>query len=83
MYRDYSIANLSSFGYSVVMKVGDTAKDAQEGLNVGALTIITLEGTQTREQLERTAGMPNYFVNKTRDILQLINDKQIVLQPYK
>src|SRR3989338_6864199 len=40
-----------SFDYSVVLKVGDTVEDIQEGKNVGATTIAVVSGTQTLETL--------------------------------
>ena len=69
------------FDYSVVMKVGDTVKDVQEGLGVGALTIATLEGTQLRKKI-CSKGDPDYIVNKTRDIVGLIDAGKIELKPY-
>jgi len=71
------------FDYSIVLKVGDTVKDAQEGLGIGATTIVTLEGTQSREFIEQKGGVPHYFVGKTREILELIDGGQIVLHPHK
>jgi len=70
------------FDYSIVMKVGDTSKDVEEGLKVGALTIATLEGTQTLETIT-SKGQPNYIVEYTRDIISFINSGTIVLKPYK
>ena len=64
-----------------VVKVGDTVKDVQEGLNVGALTIATLEGTQSREKI-CSKGDPHYIVQKTSHITRLIDSGKIVLKPY-
>lgn len=71
-----------NFDYSVVMKVGDTVKDVMEGLNVGALTIATLEGTQSREEII-SKGNPHYIVNLTKDISGLIDSGKIIMKPYQ
>jgi phosphonatase-like hydrolase len=53
-----------------VMKVDDTAKGIEEGLNAGAVTLGVLTGTQTRERLllagpqgllESVRDLPNYM----------------------
>ena len=43
---------------STVMKIDDTAKGIEEGLNAGAITLGVLTGTQTRER-ERDCSKPN------------------------
>jgi phosphonoacetaldehyde hydrolase len=39
------------FDYSILVKVGDTVKDIEEGRNVGAVTIAVSSGTQSAEKL--------------------------------
>ncbi len=51
---------------SRVMKVDDTAKGIEEGLNAGAVTLGVLTGTQTRERLLR-AG-PHGIIGSVRDL---------------
>ena len=50
-YDEPSTPDLSrkfdDFDYSVVLKVGDTVKDVEEGLGVGATTIAVSSGTQS------------------------------------
>ena len=71
-----------NFDYSVVMKVGDTSKDVDEGIRIGALTIATLEGTQPLEKIT-SKGQPHYIVDHTRDIIGLIDGGKIVMKPYQ
>jgi phosphoglycolate phosphatase-like HAD superfamily hydrolase len=50
------------FDYSILLKVGDTIKDIEEGKNVGAVTIAVSSGTQSVEKLvslNPTAVLPN------------------------
>ena len=47
---------VGEFDYSIVLKVGDTVKDMEEALNVGARALAVLTGTQGREKLERVVG---------------------------
>lgn len=47
---------VEGFDYSIVLKVGDTVKDMEEALSVGAYGVAVLTGTQTREELERVVG---------------------------
>jgi phosphoglycolate phosphatase-like HAD superfamily hydrolase len=70
------------FNYSIVMKVGDTSKDVEEGLKAGVLTIATLEGTQSLEEIT-SKGQPDYIVRHTRDIIGLIDSAKIALKPYE
>jgi phosphoglycolate phosphatase-like HAD superfamily hydrolase len=70
----------SDFNYSIVMKVGDTSKDVEEGLKAGALTIATLEGTQSLEEIT-SKGQPDYIVKHTRDIIGLVDSGKIALKP--
>jgi phosphonatase-like hydrolase len=49
-----------------VMKVDDTAKGIEEGLNAGAITLGVLTGTQTRERLLH-AG-PHGIIESVRDL---------------
>ena len=42
---------VKEFDYSIVLKVGDTVKDVQEALGVGATTIAVSSGTQSIEKL--------------------------------
>ena len=60
------------FDYSVVLKVGDTVKDVEEGLGVGATTIAVSSGTQSigklvnagpRVVLPSLAALPQYLEN--------------------
>ena len=60
------------FDYSVVLKVGDTVKDVEEGLGVGATTIAVSSGTQSigklvnagpRVVLPNLAALPQYLEN--------------------
>ena len=51
---------------SEVMKVDDTAKGIEEGLNAGAVTLGVLTGTQTRERLLQ-AG-PHGIIESVRDL---------------
>lgn len=51
---------------SEVMKVDDTAKGIEEGLNAGAITLGALSGTQTRERLLQ-AG-PHGILESIRDL---------------
>jgi phosphoglycolate phosphatase-like HAD superfamily hydrolase len=58
---DLSIKQLG-FDYSILLKVGDTVKDIEEGRNVGAVTIAVSSGTQSVEKLmspQPTAVLPN------------------------
>ncbi len=49
-----------------VMKVDDTAKGIEEGLNAGAVTLGVLTGTQTRERLLR--AKPQGILESVRDL---------------
>lgn len=49
--KTYLSKPVKGFDYSILLKVGDTAKDVEEGLNVGATVIGVLTGTQSREKL--------------------------------
>jgi phosphonatase-like hydrolase len=51
---------------STVMKIDDTAKGIEEGLNAGAVTLGVLTGTQTRERLLK-AG-PHDIIQSVRDL---------------
>lgn len=75
-YDDPSPPDLSrkfdDFDYSVVLKVGDTVKDVEEGLGVGATTIAVSSGTQSigklvnagpRVVLPSLAALPQYLEN--------------------
>jgi phosphoglycolate phosphatase-like HAD superfamily hydrolase len=42
---------IEGFNYSMVLKIGDTQKDIEEGLGVGATTIAVSSGTQSIEKL--------------------------------
>lgn len=58
---DVSIKQIG-FDYSIVLKVGDTVKDIEEGLGVGATTIAVSSGTQSIEKLvsaEPTVILPS------------------------
>jgi len=70
------------FDYSIVMKVGDTSNDVEEGLRAGALTIATLEGTQSLDTIT-SKGQPDYIVQHTKDIIDLIDSGRIILKPYR
>jgi len=48
---------VEGFDYRGVLKVGDTVKDIQEGLGVGATTIAVSSGTQSREKLVKAGTM--------------------------
>ena len=63
---------VKGFDYSIVLKVGDTVKDVQEGLGVGATTIAVSSGTQSIEKLVKAgpklvlpgvAALPQYLEN--------------------
>ena len=63
---------VEGFGYSVVLKVGDTLEDIHEGNNVGATTVAVSSGTQGVEMLLQgqpkvilpsIAALPNYLDN--------------------
>ena len=56
-----------------VMKVDDTAKGIEEGLNAGAVTLGVLTGTQTRERLLR-AG-PHGIIESVRDLPDYLEAK--------
>jgi len=45
------LSEIQDFDYSVVLKVGDTVKDIQEGNSVGATTIAVSSGTQPVDKL--------------------------------
>lgn len=58
---------------STVMKIDDTAKGIEEGLNAGAVTLGVLTGTQTKERLlqakpydiiESVRHLPDYLKTK-------------------
>lgn len=48
---------VEGFDYTVVLKVGDTVKDVQEGLRAGAITIAVSSGTQSIEKLLKAQPM--------------------------
>lgn len=63
---------IDSFNYSIVLKIGDTVKDVEEGLGVGATTIAVSSGTQSIEKLVNSgprvvlpslAALPHYLEN--------------------
>jgi len=51
---------------STVMKVDDTAKGIEEGVNAGAITLGVLTGTQTRERLLQ--AKPHDIIQSVRDL---------------
>ncbi len=51
---------------SEVMKIDDTAKGIEEGLNAGAVTLGVLTGTQTRERLLQ--AKPHGILESVRDL---------------
>ena len=51
---------------SRVMKIDDTAKGIEEGLNAGAVTLGVLTGTQTRDRLLRVG--PHRILGSVRDL---------------
>ncbi|UCD43812.1 MAG: HAD-IA family hydrolase [Candidatus Bathyarchaeota archaeon] len=61
---------------STVMKIDDTAKGIEEGLNAGAVTLGVLTGTQTRERLLR-AG-PHDIIQSVRDLPGYLNTEGYV-----
>jgi phosphoglycolate phosphatase-like HAD superfamily hydrolase len=72
-----------SRGYRVVCKIGDTSKDVEEGLKVGAITIATLQGTQSIEKVKEK-GEPDFVVDKTVELgTKLIADGQLVVENYR
>jgi phosphonatase-like hydrolase len=58
-----------------VMKVDDTAKGIEEGMNAGAVTIGVLTGTQTRERLLQ--ARPHGIIESIRDLPEYLeaNDR--------
>ena len=55
-----------------VLKVDDTAKGIEEGLNAGAVTLGVLTGTQTRERLLQ-AG-PHGIIESVRDLPEYLEE---------
>ena len=63
---------INNFNYSNLLKIGDTVKDVEEGLGVGATTIAVSSGTQSIEKLVNAgprvvlpslAALPHYLEN--------------------
>ncbi len=61
LMRDLGVGDPSN-----VMKVDDTAKGIEEGLNAGAVTLGVLTGTQTRERLLQAE--PHGIIQSVRDL---------------
>ncbi len=49
-----------------VVKIDDTAKGIEEGLNAGVVTLGVLTGTQTRERLLR--AKPHRIIDSVKDL---------------
>jgi phosphoglycolate phosphatase len=60
------MARLDVEDSSEVMKIDDTAKGIEEGLNAGAITLGALSGTQTRERLLQ--AKPHGILESIRDL---------------
>jgi len=57
---------VDGFDYGILLKVGDTVADVEEGLGVGATTIAVSSGTQSIEKL--TAAKPLAVVPSVREV---------------
>ena len=58
---------------SEVMKIDDTAKGIEEGLNAGAVTLGVLTGTQTRERLLQ--AKPHDILESVRELPEYLDTK--------
>jgi phosphonatase-like hydrolase len=56
---------------TMVLKVGDTVSDVEEGKNAGAITVAILSGTQPEEDLR--AAKPDFVINRLSEIKQIIS----------
>jgi phosphoglycolate phosphatase-like HAD superfamily hydrolase len=63
-------AKQPGFDYSILLKVGDTIKDIEEGRNVGAVTIAVSSGTQSVEKL--VSANPTAVLPKVASIPQYL-----------
>lgn len=56
-----------------VMKIDDTAKGIEEGLNAGAITLGVLTGTQTRERLQQ--AKPHDIIESVRHLPEYLKTR--------
>ncbi len=54
----------------MVLKVGDTVSDIEEGKNAGVNTAVILSGTQPEEQLR--AARPDFVIDRLSEIKLII-----------
>ena len=69
--KKYSVSDPAS-----VMKIDDTVKGIEEGLNAGAYTIGVLTGTQSIQQL--TAAGPAIVLKSVAQIPDHLSEKKLV-----
>ncbi len=69
---------IEGFDYSILLKIGDTEVDIEEGLNVGAITIGVYSGTHTKERLEKK--VPLTTLPSIKNLPKYLEDNKLVSQ---